>query len=78
MENNNKEQHKIIRRLDMIISLLFENQSESKTTVDKATAMREKGFENGEIASILGTTPGTIAVLLSRKKGGKSTENGSI
>ena len=70
MENDNEILRQISKKLSILVALQLENERgiEVKENVAKLTRF---GLSTSEIAEILGTTSGTVAVAKSRIKGKK-------
>ena len=55
-------------RMDAIIKILALTLPKELTQADKIVLLSDAGFQPKEIASILGTTPNTVSVTLSKMK----------
>ncbi|MGC1120509.1 MAG: sigma factor-like helix-turn-helix DNA-binding protein [Candidatus Methanofastidiosia archaeon] len=72
----------ISRRMDRIIRLLALNLvKDMETQKEKILTLSSFGFSSSEIAELLGTTPGSVSVTLSRtkkKKGKRISEDKAV
>jgi len=64
------------RKLDAIIALLAIDNLGDKSKSDNILLLSQYGLDNSTIASIVGSTPGTVAVRISEAKKTKGNKSG--
>jgi transcriptional regulator len=72
--SNEKELNKIVQRLDTLIKLSALTLLKDKTKKDQILLLSEVGMERNQIADIVGTTPLSVSVVISRNKSNKAKE----
>jgi len=68
---SNEQFEKLMDKLDALIKIAAVNVSQGKTIAEVAILLSDFGFQNKEIAAILGTTPHYIGTVKVRAKQGK-------
>ena len=64
----------LARKLDAIIALLAADKVTDKSKKDGILMLHELGIDNATIATLVGTTPSTVAVRLSEAKKTKGSK----
>ena len=60
-----------IERVEKLLAFQLMHDMQDATQAEKVRVLSKVGFGNAEIADILGTTSGAVAVQLSRHRAGK-------
>ena len=71
-----KQFKSLSKKLDAIIALLALDKFSDKSKSDSILLLSQFGLDNSTIASILGTTPNTVAVRLLESKKAKGDKSG--
>jgi hypothetical protein len=58
---DDRQFEEILKRLDTLIKISVINAFQDKSRTDVIRILAESGFENRDIASIIGTSPGYVA-----------------
>jgi hypothetical protein len=66
-----------LERIGMILGAIYAASLGEGDQKEKARRLRYCGFSNTEIAKLIGSTPGAVAVALHRTRGGKSKKSRS-
>lgn len=74
MKSKDNFKEEIIKRLDTVIKLLTLSSMKEETQIQKISLLSNAGFAPKEIADIIGTTPNTVRVALSKSKKKSSKE----
>lgn len=77
---SNEQFEKLMDKLDALIKITAVNVSQGKTIAEVALLLSGFGFQNKEIAAILGTTPhyvGTVKYEAGKEKKTKETKKGA-
>lgn len=75
---NGPKEEEILRELRRISKLLVLTATKDQTQKDRIVLLSRIGFEPKDIASLLGTTSGTVSVTLSITKKRARDEKGEI
>lgn len=72
MENNNNVLQEISKKLSILIALQLQSDNGVVEVKENVAKLTRFGLMDNEIAEILGTTPGTVAVAKARIKKSKT------
>lgn len=72
MENNNDILREVSKKLSILIALQLQSEEGMVEVKENVAKLTRFGLTDGEIAEILGTTPGTVSVTRARIKKSKT------
>jgi len=72
MENNNEILREVSKKLSILIALQLQSEDGVVEVKENVAKLTRFGLTDGEIAEILGTTPGTVSVAKARIKKSKT------